>query len=463
MKTLHASFFAYCFLILGTLFFFVLFASCKKIVSLQETPVSSEEGALVTGKPNIILILGDDIGYEIPTCNGGQTYSTPNIDLLSKSGMRFTQTQACPKCSPTRVELMTGKYNFRNYTEWGKLDLTQKTLGNMLHNAGYNTCYAGKWQLDGGDSAIRNSGFDKYLVFLPFISAASEEVENLYRYKNPRLYEKGQFLPASQTKGKYADDLFTNYILKFIDSNQTKPFFVLYSTSLCHHPFSPTPDDPEYAAWDPLTSPSDKKFFPSMVKYMDKEIEKIIGRLYSTGLTNNTIIIFTGDNGTPSGIVSLFKGQKIIGGKATSTIYGTHVPLIVRWTGTVPGNQVSNAITDFSDFLPTLAGMANIPVPTNYGTLDGVSFVPALRGSQTNLRNWTFCSWRQQDQVAGLWYWKRWVQDRTYKLYDSTNQNHFFNIVRDPFELDPIPNDSLTSTEVTIKNKFKGVLNTMLK
>jgi len=434
----------------------LFFVSCRKIVTLNEIPGATQESTLLTGTPNIIFIVADDLGFEIPTCNGGESYSTPTIDFLSESGMRFKQCYSLPLCSPSRVELLTGKYNFRNYTVWGTLDPTQKTFANVLHRAGYRTCYAGKWQLDGGDSSIHKFGFDKYLVWLPFLTN-KEPIEGKYRYKNPHLYQHGKFLSASQTAGKYADDMFVDYISRFIDSNLTKPFFVVYSTSLVHPPYGPTPDDAEFATWDYTIMESNKKFFPSMVKYMDKEIEKIIHKLYSRGLMKNTVIVFTGDNGTPGDIVSLFKDHEIRGGKSASNVYGTHVPLIVRWPGTVSPGQVSQALVDFSDFLPTFAGIAHASVPLNYGQLDGISFVPALDGSNTNLRNWVFGCWKNKERTGGRW--QRWVQNRTYKLYDTVY--NFFNIIKDPLQLSPIPEDSLTSDEVVIKNKFIHILNTV--
>jgi arylsulfatase A-like enzyme len=190
----------------------ILFSSCKKSVSSNNN----------AEKLNIVLILGDDVGYEVFTCNGGQSYVTTAVDNLALQGMRFTQCHVCPNCSPTRVEMLTGKYNFRNYIGWGNLDRSQKTIANMLHDAGYATCVAGKWQLNGGDESIHAFGFDKYLVFEPFY-VDDEAIENLYRYKNPRLYENGDYLPSSATDGKYADDMFADYISNFIDSNASHP------------------------------------------------------------------------------------------------------------------------------------------------------------------------------------------------------------------------------------------------
>jgi len=352
--------------------------------------------------------------------------------------------------------LLTGKYNFRNYKQWGSLDTTQKTFANLLHHAGYSTCYAGKWQLGGGDSSIHKFGFDKYLVWLPFVPK-NESTESEYRYKSPRLYQNGKFLTTQQTTGKYADDMFVDTILNFIDSNLTKPFLVFYSMSLIHEPFGPTPDDPEFATWDYTTMPSDPRFFPGMVRYMDKEIQKIVDGLNSKGLTNNTVIVFTGDNGTPADIVSLFKNQQIQGGKGTSTIFGTHVPLIVTWPGTVPANQVNDALIDFSDFFPTFASITHLTVPANYAPLDGVSFVPALDGSNNNLRKWVFGSWIHA--LTGN-KWQRWVQNRRYQLYDSIYQNNFFNIIKDSFEINPLRQQDLTRNELIIKNKFTDVLST---
>jgi len=427
-----------------------ILSSCRKTGSQDQSPSQQ--------MPNIIFILGDDIGYEVPTSDGGQSYSTPAIDLLAQEGVRFTQCQACPDCSPTRIELLTGKYGFRNYTGWGQLDVSQKTIANMLHDVGYKTCVAGKWQLGGGDPSIRGFGFDKYLVFEPFY-VAKEATENLYRYKNPRLYENGSYLADNLTSGKYADDLFADYLCKFIDSNLSNPFFIYFSLSLCHAPFSPTPDDPEFNAWEPLNDTSDARFFPSMVRYMDKKIEQIVDTVNAAGLSRNTIIIFMGDNGTPAPITSAFNGQMIAGGKGASTIYGTHVPLIVDWPGVVLPRQVSDGLIDPSDFLPAFAEMANIKQPTDYGTLDGTSFYPLLFGSKDRLRDWIYCYWKPENGNNKAF--RTWVQDEKYKLYDSTNQHLFFNIANDPMELNPVPYDQLNTEEQARKTKFDSVLSVM--
>ena len=427
----------------------LILSSCKKDTGGDPNPGGK--------KPNIVLILADDIGYEIPNYTGGQSYSTPSIDALAANGIQFSRCNVCPNCSPTRVELLTGKYGFRNYSGWGSLDPAQKTIANMLHDAGYKTCVAGKWQLGGGDASIHGFGFDQYRIFEPFDVYDESEV-NMRRYKNPSLYENGDYLPESYTNGKYADDLFTDYIFNFIDSNLLSPFFVYFSLSLCHKPFSPTPDDAEFAAWDPLMNKSDANFYPSMVRYMDKKVKQVVDKINTAGLSDNTVIIFLGDNGTPQELTSLYKGENIEGGKNTSTIYGTNVPLIVSWPGTVAAQQLSGGLIDATDFLPTLAEAAGIKKPADYGTLDGISFYPLWFGEKKRLRDWIYCYWHPEYQAN---FFKVWTQDENYKLYDSTNNHAFYNISTDPLELNAIPVSELTEAEQARKKTFDSVLKAM--
>src|SRR4051794_12598381 len=279
------------------IFWFIIFTqSCKKsgLTSLPKL-VNSQNNSILPAaiKPNIILILGDDVGYEIPAIDGGQSYSTPNLDKMAQSGMRFTQIRSTPLCSPSRFELLTGKYNFRNYSLWGSMDTTNRTIANMLGSAGYKTLVAGKWQLSGGDTAMHDLGFQNYMVWNPYTAEGDEHVDGKgSRYKDPIIFRAAHFLPADSTTGKYGDDLFTDYISNFIDSNKTRPFFVYYPICLVHPPFCPTPDDPEFATWNSNPRNSDTRFYPSMVKYMDKKIGQIINKVKSDKLAGNTIIIF---------------------------------------------------------------------------------------------------------------------------------------------------------------------------
>jgi len=417
---------------------------CQKIETSIHSGAVGLDLASAPVKPNIILIVGDDIGYELPSCNGGQSYQTPNLDFMARRGIRYTNCFGSPDCAPSRSMILTGKYCFRNYTKWGHMDTTNRTLGNMLKDAGYSTCYAGKWQLDGYEPAVHAFGFEKYSIWDPGLLGDAGS-----RYKSPHIYQDGGFLPDNVTLNKYGDDWFTDYIFHFIGT-ASKPYFVYYAIALCHPPFQPTPDDAAFATWD--INNEDPIYFPSMVKYMDKKIGQILD-----SVDRNTVVIYVGDNGTPSSITSLWNGMSIVGGKGETTVWGTHVPLLQYRRG-YPA-KVDSSLVDFTDFMPTLASIANIPVPTTYGILDGISFYPQ------SVRPWIFCHFEPHPNgpPGDL---ARWVQNSVYKRYDAEDtlgarKNKFFNFVLDPYELKPIPRKKETPEEHYLDSTFGTVLRTM--
>lgn len=434
-----------------------MFGGCTKtedLVTVNKAAGNMESTSGLRRQPNIVMILGDDIGHDVPTSFGGSSYQTPNLDMMAQAGMKFTSVYSSPLCSPSRVCIMTGKYNFRNYSEWGILDPTQKTFGNIMKAAGYATYVAGKWQLDGGDSGVHNFGFDDYSLWNPI----KDGVKVGEHYKDPTIYEYAQFLPSSYTNGKYGDDIFTDRILSFIDKNKSNPFFAYYPITLCHSPFSPTPEDPEFITWDTRGNNSDTSFFPSMVKYMDEKVGLIINKLKEDSLYDNTIVIFVGDNGTPEEIYSVWNGQVVQGGKSKSTSAGTNVPMYITWPKRIAPGQVNDNLIDFSDFLPTFADIVGVTIPADYGTIDGKSFFKQLVGGTYVPRDWVFDHY-QPNTNKGNDILLRWVQDHTYKLYDSTGS--FFNIVVDPDEKHPLRNRELTTEEKQRKRQFQQILNNM--
>lgn len=444
-----------------TLLIFFLVA-CRKqdFAPLHANAGSSSSATLATGRPNVILILADDIGYEVPQCNGGTSYLTPNINKMASTGMRFTECHGSPLCSPSRFTFMTGKYNFRNYFNWGVMNPNEKTLATMFKSVGYKTCAAGKWQFDGGDASITSLGFDAYSVWNPYeIATYGSQGSN---YKNPGVYTNGDYLPESETEGKYSDDMFTQYVENFIDSNKRNNFFVYYATCLCHAPYSPTPDDPEFAQWNPKLRISDTAYFPSMVQYMDKKIGEIIAKLKSLGLYNNTIIMFSGDNGTPHEIfsnTSYDDDTTVEGGKGSTTELGTHVPLVVTWpAGITMRGSVNTNLVDFTDIMATLVEMTNADV-SSYGTLDGISFYKQLKGQTYTPRPWIY-NYYNPHTNSGNERLRKWVQDSVYKLYDTvgTSPYKFYNIVKDINETTPIKQKNMTANEKVIYNNFKKVL-----
>jgi arylsulfatase A len=430
--------------------------SCKKASDLKlldDKIASSDNSAAATnGKPNIILILADDVGYGIPTVNGGQSYETPNLDRMAAAGMRFTNCYSSPLCSPSRFALMSGKYNFRNYDGWGTYAMSEQMMSNVMQDAGYKTYVSGKWQFDGGDASIRGHGFDGYSVWSAFRG------DNGSHYKAPRIYENSTYLPSAQVANLYGDDIFTDRVLSFVKNNKDTNFFVYFPITLCHYPYAPTPDDPEFAAWDNKTSQIDTAYFPSMVKYMDKKVGQLIDSLRAWKLFNNTIVMFVGDNGTPQDIWFTQDGVYQQGGKSSTTNAGTKVPMIVAWpAGGLAGGQVNNNLIDFTDFLPTVAEAAGTTIPADYGTPDGLSFLNQLRGLPSATRDWVFCHYEPgTDQPNGSKV-RRWINNSTYKLYDSTGK--FYNIALDPNERMPIKKSAMTPAEKALKNQFQATMN----
>ncbi len=179
--------------------------------------------------PNIVLIMADDMGYECLGCNGSTEYQTPNLDRLAEQGIRFDNCYSQPLCTPSRVKLMTGKYNFRNYEDFGYLNPKEQTFGNLLKNAGYATCVAGKWQLNGlnrnnpGNQDINRPhqmGFDEYCLWqLNHKNAAGDE-----RYANALITQNGKDLPPDPDM--YGPRVFADYVKDFINRKAGQPFFV---------------------------------------------------------------------------------------------------------------------------------------------------------------------------------------------------------------------------------------------
>jgi arylsulfatase A-like enzyme len=428
---------------LKSFFSFLLFLSSYSTINAQQ-------------KPNIIFILADDVGYDILSVNGNKSYSTPNIDSMAHHGINFTHCEGTPLCSPSRCMLLTGKYNFRNYSNWGYMSDREKTFGNVMQDAGYKTGFFGKLQLPFSYSSMANWGFNKFTVF----ELIGDTAETL-RYKNPTLYDNTGKVPDSLTLNKYCDDILTSRILNFIDSNSKTPFFIYYSMSIAHTPFSPTPEDSVFKNWNPRKKISDTIFFNSMIAHMDMEVGKIINRLKKTGLDKNTIILFAGDNGTPLEVVYNTDDDESNEGEKSSTAEGgTHVPLIAYWPSHIPENTVNDDLVDFTDFLPTFAEAGGIKDLSAYDAIDGLSFFNRMLGVEDHSKPQLFMHYCSHPGFKPL---KRWVRDKNYKLYYNLNNGSykFYNIIQDKEEKSPLSNDNLTKQEKEIKKRFKYILDSM--
>jgi arylsulfatase A len=395
-------------------------------------------------KPNVILILVDDFGYECVTANGGQSYATPNIDKLAAGGVRFTSCHVMPLCTPTRVMLMTGLSNARNYTDFGEMDKSQTTFGNIMKRAGYATCIAGKWQLGRDVTLPKHFGFDEHCLW--------QLSRRPGRYKNPGLEINGQ--EKNYRNGEYGPDLVSDYALDFIKRKKDEPFFLYYSMMLTHAPFEPTPDSADYTTFNGKGERGKAKYFGDMVAYMDNLVGKLTARVDELGLRENTLILLLGDNGTGRAVVSSFKGKPVEGGKGQTIDGGTHVPAIANWPGKVVAGKVCDDLVDASDFLPTFCEMAGVKIPDNL-RLDGRSFAPQLRGERGTPREWLY-TWydprESNDRKA------EFARDKQFKLY-STGQ--LFDVRSDPEERSPLRELSEEARAAKVKlraaiDSFKG-------
>ena len=392
-------------------------------------------------KPNIILIMADDLGYECLTANGGQSYRTPHLDKLAASGVRFEQCHVQPLCTPTRAQLMTGRYNVRNYLNFGTLVRTETTFGHLLKKAGYATGICGKWQLGHETDAPQHFGFDESCLW--------QQTRRPPRYANPGLEYNG--VERDFSKGEYGPTLINDFALDFITRHKDAPFFLYYPMILTHDPFQPTPDSPD---WDPTTKGENKlkdlKHFADMTAYMDKMVGRVVAKLDELKLRENTLLIFLGDNGTHVTVTSRFKDADFRGGKGTTTHRGTHVPLIANWPAVMKEGRVNRDLISSADFLPTICAAAGVPVPA---TVDGVSFLPQLRGEKGTPREWLYC-WYSPRQSADMTV-REFAFTRDAKLYRNGN---FFDLAADPEEKNATAVGTLQGDAANAAKKLQAAL-----
>jgi arylsulfatase A len=397
----------------------------------------SAEGA----KPNVVLILIDDFGYECVTANGGESYRTPVMDKLAATGVRFEQVHVQPLCTPTRAALMTGIINKRNYTHFGHLDPGQKTFGNFFKAAGYATCITGKWQLANGFDGPAHFGFDEYALW--------QLVRRPGRYKNPGLEINGK--QHDYTMNEYGPDIVSDYALDFIQRKKDAPFFLYYPMMLTHAPYDATPDSPDYLRAKSVEGTKNPGHFPDMVAYTDKLIGKLVAKLEELHLRDNTALLILGDNGTGNGTPSRFAGRDVLGGKGTSTTWGTHVPGIGNWPGHFASGKVCTDMIDVTDFLPTICEAAGVNVPEEL-KIDGRSFLPQLRGGKGNPRDARYTWYNPSGGPTAKF---EFAHDQNFKLYAN---GKFYNVAKDDLEKSPLDDSALDDTAKSAKAKLAALL-----
>ena len=408
-----------------------------------------------TKKPNIVLIMADDMGYECIGANGSIEYQTPNIDELANKGIRFEHCYSQPLCTPSRVKIMTGQYNYRNYEDFGYINPNQKTFGNLLHDAGYATCVSGKLQLNGlnrnneGNQDVNRPyhfGFDEYCLW----QLHHRRTKDGERFGNALITQNGKDLPRDPDL--YGPRVFADYILDFIERKADQPFFVYYPMVLVHDPFVPTPDSPEWAEQERRYE-NDTAYFADMMAYTDRIIGELETKLKEKGVWENTLFIFTADNGTHRSIWSSTTYGNIKGAKGENKNTGNHVPMILSWPAKMKGKRIVESVVSFADILPTLCDAAGIS-PEEYKT-DGRSFLSLITNEAQKIQDEIFIHYSPRWGNWGKFH-SRWVMNEEYKLY---RDGRFYNTAKDSLEKVPIPDSELSATEVKLKEKFQNILN----
>lgn len=369
-------------------------------------PILSVLADTYAGKPNIVYILADDLGYGDLQCYGGRHIQTPRIDKLCAEGMKFTQHYAgCSMCAPTRCSLMTGLHTghgrVRANSSYlkpggaGRVSLLpeDETIAEVLSDAGYTSAVIGKWGLGEPETlgTPNKQGFDYWFGYL--------NQSNAHHYYPPFLWKNNDriLFPDNPTKrNKYSHDLFTEEALQFIEGNRDGPFF-LYMAYTIPHVDLDVPNDSRQPyigvieETEPYGTPGGQHYryeerphatFAGMVSRLDRDVGRIVDKLDELGLSDQTLVIFTSDNGPTSAggaDPKFFDGNGPLRGiKFEFYEGGIRVPMIARWPGTIEAGSESDHISAHWDMLPTFAEAAGLDAPSE---IDGISMLAELKGT----------------------------------------------------------------------------------
>ena len=434
------------------------FVACQT-QSKKDTTQNEAEGQT----PNIIYILADDLGYGDLSCQGQTKFQTPNIDKLAKEGMTFTQHYSgSTVCSPSRSVLLTGQHTGHTPIRGNKGDkfgnwpipAGSLTVAEILQQNGYITGAFGKWGLGapGSEGDPNNQGFDEFFGYNHQTLAHNYYPAYLNHNQDTVQLEDN----AGTGEGTYAPIPIHNQALKFIEDNKGNPFFMYYPSVIPHAElFAPEeymakyrgkflPEKnyngsdeghPRYKIGGYGSQPESHAAFAAMVDLLDVQVGEIVAKVKELGIDDNTIIMFSSDNGPhleggadPDYFDSngIYKGYK-------RDLYegGIHAPMIVWWPGKVEAASTSNHISAFWDVLPTITDLIGAPTPDN---IDGISFLPSLMGN-TEQKQHDYLYWEFHEKRGRLA-----IRQGDWKLirYDvfipENTTTELYNLIDDPGE-----------------------------
>jgi arylsulfatase A len=350
-------------------------------------------------KSNVVFILIDDLGWRDLGCYGSNYYKTPNIDRLAQEGVKFTDAYAaCTVCSPTRAAIMTGKYPARLLlTQWlpsgrwsrtghkmkegryiSNLPLEEVTIAEALREHGYKTAFMGKWHL-GTETYYypEHQGFDVNIAGRDYGAPGSYFFPFTGKWRIPStgktLHKKK---PLSGKKGDYLADRLAEEAEEFIRSNAEKPFFLMLSHYAVHTPLQGKPD--KVAKYEVVSKNKQqgKPAYAAMVESVDESVGKVTGVLQELGLEENTLVIFTSDNG---GFAGATNNAPLRANKGSNYEGGLRVPAIIKWPVSGKGGRISSVPITSTDFYPTILSAIDQPLRPHQH-LDGVDLTPLLKG-----------------------------------------------------------------------------------
>lgn len=434
------------------------------LIALQINCNNKEVSSKNNNQPNVIFFLVDDMGWKDLGCYGSTFYETPNIDRLAKNGIRFTNAYAaCPVCSPTRASILTGKYPARlNITDWipgldpkdrpllgtkdqHELPLSEKTIAEVVKEKGYATGFFGKWHLGEKGFYPENQGFDLNIGG----HWAGQPASYFYPYKNERKRWDVPHLEQGQ-KGEYLTDRLTEEAIQFVEKQKEQPFFLYLAYYSVHTPIQAKPAlEKKYTEkktkhyGDKPTSfqterdnrsriEQDHPAYAGMVQSVDESIGNIMNRLSTLGLLENTIIIFTSDNGGLSTLPQKRSAPTSVlplrAGKGWLYEGGIRVPTIISWKGNTQIGTVENTPIISTDFFPTLLDIL-VDKSAITSTKDGKSLVPLLEGQPLSKRAlyWHFPHYHGSGNVPSAairvdnYKLIEWMETGQLELYDLEN------------------------------------------
>jgi arylsulfatase A-like enzyme len=373
-------------------------------------------------QPNIIVIVGDDMGYADISCHGCKDIATPNIDSIAQTGVRFTNGYVtCGVCSPTRAGLMTGRYQQRFGHEFNPgppregtrenvgLPLTEVTIANVLKSAGYATGIVGKWHLgEAPHFHPLKRGFDEYFGFLG----------GAHSYVDPGLGSANPILRGTEPadEKEYLTDAFTREAVAFIERHHDRPFFLYLTYNAVHAPLeAPQRHQNKFGN---ISDPK-RQVYAGMMTAMDEGIGKVLGKLKVLGIEKDTLIFFVSDNGGPTGGNASNNGP-LRATKATLYEGGIRVPFMVKWPRRLRGGKIYKHPVISLDILPTAAAAAGAKPPEDH-KLDGVNLLPYLSGEKKTVPH-EMLFWRTgQNHAIRKENWKLVTQGSETGLFDLSS------------------------------------------